>query len=264
MNDIPMPSSVGIIVCSPTDSVAHIVSLEKDETYILDLSTSKIIQTIVSAKAIAFSPDGKKVYYNEGALVLVFHADNFGLKEIIYLDNAYAGTGLALLPDGSKAYVGGGGSDHTHENVAVIDAVNDKQISSISAPGSTYMRLQNISSRNDGNKVLIITFGSGISFLDTDTDTFDYAIFENELFSTITSNQAHPRSYAVTNGTYEGSIIPVIYVLDTTYTGEIVDLIHLENSDEYSSINISTDLDGFIYATDDKKNTITIFQDKSL
>ncbi|MDE1174407.1 MAG: hypothetical protein PW790_12165 [Parvibaculaceae bacterium] len=261
MDDIPMPSAVSMITCSPTDPVAFIFSQELGETYIFNTSTSQITDTTVGARAFAFSPDGQKVYLNEKSMVLALGPDT-SLLNVISPD-VDPDVGLAFLPNGRKAYVGGNALDNTGYGLAVIDAINDKQISRITGTGSNFGFLGKVAASNDGKKVYA-TLESGIIVIDTASDAVVSKIFDSQQFDDIVHSQIYPRLYALSYIEDNESAVGYLYVFDTTNTGRIVDIIQLGASITGPAIRLATDSDGLVYATDGDTNTLTILQEQSL
>lgn len=133
-----------------------------DSVSAVDLMTSKVIATIKvgkNPKAVAPTPDGKKVYITnseDNSVSVINTADNT-VCATIPVDNYPFG--IAISPDGAKVYVG----NEKDETIKIISTATDKVIDRI--PIGT--EPQGLTMSHDGSKLYISDNFSSVVVLNT-------------------------------------------------------------------------------------------------
>ncbi|MFC0107610.1 hypothetical protein [Kibdelosporangium aridum] len=96
------------IVITPDDTRAYVTSSESTNVWVIDLATQSLIATInmggTSSPRLALSPDGSSLFVTSGARLSVIDVATNTIGKHLALSGRAAG--VALSPDGARAYVG--------------------------------------------------------------------------------------------------------------------------------------------------------------
>lgn len=109
-------------------------------------------------QAIAFSPDGRKLYVaNQGSVTMISTVtDQVVLPNTAYPNTAPAvGQGIVASPDGKRVYVAAGGSGVVAIDAALIQQIPAESISGFNAGGSTHYAPQALAISPDGTLLYV-------------------------------------------------------------------------------------------------------------
>jgi YVTN family beta-propeller protein len=169
------------------------VAVGRDDVMVVDTASNSVVASIKTVGgatfAIAVTPDGKQVWATNmiaaGSVSVINTADNAVIGNI-QVD--HTPLGLALTPDGKRAYVANSQSN----TVSVIDTKVRKVVATVQL-GIAAIGASGVAISPDGNRLYVANFNSGeVSVIDTGNDV---------IVATIPVRRANPPVGAPVEGT---------------------------------------------------------------
>ncbi|THF34500.1 hypothetical protein E5170_09590 [Pseudomonas atacamensis] len=151
------------ITISPDGTRAYVAHFQYESVWVIDTATNNVEAKIpFIARHIAFRPDGKRAYMGSaGDTVLVIDtASNNVLKSV---QVGLVPTGIAVSPDGSRAYV----CNASGKSISVIDTSTNEVLTTFSVEGQPY----HIAFSPDGTRAYFTCPGRlAVRLIDTETN----------------------------------------------------------------------------------------------
>jgi YVTN family beta-propeller protein len=204
----------------------YVANTGSDSISVIDRPSNAVLQTITvgdQPTAVAVTPNGETLYVGiAGGQVQVVDIASASVQTTI---NVGGSSGIAITPDGTRAYVSGG-------QIYVIDTKTNTVTQSISVGPD--MSAQYVVIKPDGNKAYVTAnalFGGSIAVLDLNTNTISKWMAGNGLTGYIAiapdgsrvyvSDQAHWVDTGYAAGFMPGRTVSVFDTASDRYIGRI-------------------------------------------